>query len=216
MEDQMYARSDGAGEAPGEHDQVHPVALDAARYVCRQLPGVAKTTFVKLLYLTDREYASRYGHGLLGTRWWREDQGPLSSGVTKMIGGPEFRQEETKTSSGNPRVGHIEAEAALLSRLGSAELTVLDTVIAEFGRLGQVELLARVHDLPEVRDAQLKHEIKLPTTVPAHGTAEYLNALTAEIERERDAAIYNSAFHEDDNERKERQDEARGGVRAIV
>jgi hypothetical protein len=133
-----------------------------------------------------------------------------------MIAGPEFHQEATQTASGNPRVSHIEVDAGELRRLGSAELTVLNTVLAEYGRLGLVELLARVHDLPEVRAAQLKHEIKLPAAAHAQGSVDYLNALTTEIERERRAAIYNSEFQEDEAERKERRDEARGGIRAII
>src|SRR2546426_11661025 len=168
----MYARNpaDGAGEAPGELDQVlSPVAVEAARYICRRLSNVPKTSFVKYLYLTDREYAARHGHTMLGTRWWREEQGPLSSAITKMIRGPEFRQEETKTASGNARVGHVEAALGPFTQLGSPEIAVLDTVLAEYGGLGQVELLDRVHALPEVRQAEMKSEIAIPTPAPHRG-----------------------------------------------
>lgn len=194
---------------------MHPTAIEAARYICRRLPGVPKTSFVKLLYLSDREYASRYGRPLLGTRWWREDQGPLSSAVTKMIAGPEFRKEQTKTSSGNPRVGHIEIADTPLTKLGSAELNVLDIVVAEFGGLGQVELLNRVHALPEVRSAKMKDEIELPRTAPRPGTDAYVSALTAEVKRETQAGIHDVGFTEDEAEAAERRAEARGGARAV-
>lgn len=215
----MYARDpgDGAGEAPGELDQMlNAAAVEAARYICRRLPGVPKTSFVKYLYLTDREYASRHGHALLGTRWWRETQGPLSSAVTKMIRGAEFRVEESMSPSGNSRVGHVEADETPLLHLGAAEIAVLDTVLAEFGQLGQVELLDRVHALPEVKAARLKEEIALPTDAPDRGTADYVASLLTELAREQKAAIYDVELDEDEVEHAKRLVEARSAVRTLI
>lgn len=215
----MYAQKPGhgAGEAPGELDRMlNPVAIEAARYICRRLPGVPKTSFVKYLYLTDREYAARHGHPLLGTRWWREEQGPLSSAVTKMIRGPEFHQDESKSPSGKQRVGHVEAEKVALTQLGSAEIAILDVVLAEFGDLGQVELLDRVHALPEVKVAGMKEEITLPSAAPDRGTSAYVASLLAELSREQRAAIYDLDLKEDVGEHEDRVIEARSGVRALV
>ncbi len=195
---------------------LNPSAVEAARYICRRLPGVPKTSFVKYLYLADREYASRHGHPLIGTRWWREEQGPLSSAVTRMIAGPEFRQEESRSPSGNMRLGHVEVADAPFTHLGSAEIAVLDTVLAEFGKLGQVDLLNRVHALPEVSAVRLKSEITLPSRTPEHGTSDYVASLLAELSREQKAGIYDLDLRENDDERAERAAEARGAARAIV
>lgn len=201
----------GAGGAAGESDLVNPAAVEAARYICRRAPNLPKTTLVKLLYLTDREYSARHGKGLLGTKWWREDQGPLSSAATKMIAGPEFEHEETKTASGNPRVGHRDASKEPLRMLGSAELSVLDLVLAEYGRLGLVHLLKRVHDLPEVKTAPLKGEIALPRP----RASDYLAELRDEIAREDAAGVYDNDFHlEDQEESRAREAEARVSARA--
>ncbi|MDQ2912264.1 MAG: Panacea domain-containing protein [Chloroflexota bacterium] len=191
------------------------MAVEAARYICRRLPNVPKTSFVKYLYLTDREYAARHGHTMLGTKWWREDQGPLSSAITKMIRGPEFQVEESKTATANPRLGHVEVADTPFGYLGSAEMIVIDIVVSEFGSLDQVELLERVHALPEVRAAKLKEEIQIPGGALTPGTLEYVNSLTAELARENAAAIYDLKFSEDKAEAAERRAEARGGVAAI-
>jgi antitoxin SocA-like protein len=214
----MYAQDEGhgAGGAPGEIDQVlTPAAIEAARYICRKLPGVPKTSFVKYLYLADREYALRHGRTLLGTGWWLEDQGPLSSAVTKLIRGPEFRVEESKTAFDNSRLGHVEVADTPLRQLGSAEIAVLDMVVAEFGGLSQAELLQRVHDLAEVKTAQLKQEIGLPRREQERGSSDYVSDLLTELSREHSNAIYDLDFAEDEAERSERSMEARSGVIAL-
>lgn len=210
----MYAGHTGHGaiDAQGERDQVKPFALEAARYVCRRLPGLPKTTFVKLLYLTDREYSRRHGHGLTGTRWWREAKGPLSSAVTKMLD-ESFSSDRTASPSGNTRIGYTDASAEDLRLLGGPEIAVIETVLAEFGHLGLVELLDRVHALPEVVAAKLKDEIKLPAK-PEVKTSDYISNLLAEIAREDAAGIYAYSVEDMTMENAERDRDALAFARA--
>jgi len=215
----MYAQNSGqgAGAASGEFDEVlSPAAVEAARYICQRKPGVPKTSLVKLLYLADREYADRHGHTLLGTKWWREEQGPLSSAVTRMIRGPEFQLDETTSPSGNLRLGHTDVGRTPLIHLGTAEISVIDTVLAEFGNLGQVELLQRVHALPEVTGVPIKAEIEIPRSRP-RDDADYLVGLLTEIERESAAGIHDSiTVQEDDDDREEGRRQAIVTFRAAI
>jgi hypothetical protein len=131
-----------------------------------------------------------------------------------MIAGAEFRQDESKSPSGNQRLGHIEVEKTPLVHLGSAELSVLDMVLAEFGALGQVDLLDRVHALPEVKQAEMKSEIALPMG-GRHRSKDYLAELLSEIEREQAAGIHEAEFNEDESESRERAREALTTARAL-
>lgn len=169
-----------------------PAALEAARYVCRRLPGIPKTSYVKLMYLVDREYARRHGRGLTGAPWFREQYGPLSRTITKLIEGPEFSATHSKTSKGNPKIGLAESEAAQLRHLGGAELAVLDLVIARHGSQSQVALLNHIHRLPEVAAAEQEGRIDLPHKPAPKGTSEYVAELLNEIREEHKAGLHGS------------------------
>ncbi len=207
----MYARRSGHGAvgAQGERDLVEQTAIDAAHYICRRLPKVPKTSYVKLMYLADREYGQRHGRTLTGVTWWAEKYGPLNASVTKLVEGPEFAQERSLTVFGTSRISITEAEAGEFRHLGSAELSVLDLVLAEYGSLPQAELLARVHALPEVANAPMKSKIEPPMRVSRPGSAEYFSELAREIQREQDAHLYeNLAVPADEFEARHAEAEA--------
>jgi hypothetical protein len=213
----MYARNDGqsAEDAQGERDHMRPRALEAARYICHRLPGLPKTTFVKLLYLVDREYARRSGMTLSGVSWWREQHGPLNGRITEMLDRPEFTQEVSTTPFGNRRIG-ITVDAVAFDGLGSAELSVLDLVLARYGSLRQADLLDLVHALPEVERAPMKAHIDLAFPVPARGSTEYLERLLEEIRQEDAAGISPAVMEIPADEYAARQQEAEALARFIT
>jgi hypothetical protein len=184
----------GAGEAPGEIDQVlTPAAVEAARFLCRKLPGVPKTSYVKYMYLIDREYKQRHGRTLSGVTWWNENFGPLNSEVTRVLDGPAFSQEHSTTAFGTRRIGVTAADASEFRHLGAAEYSVIEIVLAQFAGLRQQQLLDHVHALPEVAAVPMKAQIDLPQRRARPGTKEYLVDLLDEIQQEDAAGLYDTS-----------------------
>lgn len=179
-------------------------AIEAARYVARRLPGLAKTTLVKLLFLADCEFARRHGRTLTGASWWKEKAGPLSATVTEALKSDAFDVTEGKSPSGNRRIGVCEARQGPLRTIGGAQLAVLDLILAEYGKLGQVELLKRVYKLPAVARAETKQPIALPKPRATRSSASYVTELLREIEAEERAGIYDWDAPRDPAEEAER------------
>ena len=109
---------------------------------------------LKLLYLTDRKALLEHGRPITYDRYVSMDHGPVLSQTYNLIAAEP-------DPSAAPSYWHRvisrpdNYEVALLeptvntSALSPAQLQIIDTVFAQFGRKGRWELVEYVHTLPE-------------------------------------------------------------------
>lgn len=129
-------------------------ATQSAAYLLKLRGGrMSYLKLLKLMYLADRRALLEHGRPITFDRYVSMDQGPVLSQTYNLIVAEEAPDEHSywREFVTEPLPGYEVSlrKDAPTGELSQAQLSLLDEVFAEFGKMGRWELVRVTHTLPE-------------------------------------------------------------------
>lgn len=151
------------------------VAVQATAFLLDRLGGsVDKVKLMKLLYLADKEHFLKYGRPITGDSQWALPHGPVPSCTLNLLNGAD----DEFGSSVTAYVGTSDTQYKLRSkpnadRLTNTDVTVLESVLDQFGQMHTWALVDFTHRLPEYVECHIPRsssQIPYEVILKYHGT----------------------------------------------
>ena len=133
-------------------------AAQVAAYFVSLEEAIEKLKLIKLIYLSEREFLSRYSHPMLFDELYSLEHGPICSSTLNGINGEVDEEEwsqfiELKNNRNVIPVTNIRREA--LDEVSDAEMDVLDFVWKKFGKMSASEIRRWTHkNCPEYTEIE--------------------------------------------------------------